>query len=101
MTTMMTMKTAELVNGLPIWIKIISVVGFPIAVAVFFMAQNAGMLPSPTARLLQILERRTEQFDRHVKTTDDLTIGLRRAMKIMCENAAKDDADRRRCGAIE
>ena len=88
-------------NGLPIWVKVIAVVGFPIVVAGFFMGQNAGIVPSPTSRLVQILERRTDQFDRHVKTTEDLTIGLRRAMKIMCENAARDDSDRRRCGAIE
>ena len=88
-------------NGLPTWVKVIAVVGFPIAVAAFLMAQGAGIIPSTTARLVQVLERRTDQFDRHVKTTEDLTVSLRRAMRIMCENAARDDFDRRRCGAIE
>ena len=99
---MTTMKTsAEIVNGLPIWVKVVTVVGFPIVVAAFFMAQSAGMIPSTTGRLVQVIERRTAQSDQHIKTTEDLAVGIRRAMRIMCENAARDDSDRRRCGAIE
>lgn len=87
----------DLMNGLPWWVKAIGLVGFPIFVALFFMGQAAGILPSADQEnkkvLVEIRNYVATQDARTVQLLDRLTMSLR----IMCENGSRTPAERNNC----
>lgn len=87
-------------NGLPWWVKGIATVGFPIAITAFLLAQSAGWIPSEVSAMNDTLKERRSNFDQHVQETKDLVQSIKLAAKIMCENAARDDTQRRHCENI-
>lgn len=90
----------ESLNGLPWWVKGIATVGFPTVVALFFLAQSAGWIPSATQATASTLERLVKNTEAHEQTTRDLIDRLSTALRAMCENAARDVTERNRCQHI-
>lgn len=87
-------------NGLPWWVKGIATVGFPITVTVFLLAQSAGWIPSEVRGLKELIGARVGRQEQHIKQTEDTTALLRAGFRVMCENAARDDTQRRHCENI-
>ena len=87
-------------NGLPWWVKGIATVGFPVAITAFLLAQSAGWIPSEIRTLSQAVAARRSVMDQHVKTTEDIAAAIRIAARVMCENAARDEQQRRNCETI-
>lgn len=81
--TVVLLKRAQDVNGLgaisgmPIWVKVIAVLGFPIFVAVVLLGMFTGIVPSPVSATAQALQQ-------HVK---DET-GRTRIIRVMCRHQA-------------
>ena len=87
-------------NGLPVWAKAIAVIGFPAFVALFLLAQSAGVIPSEIKQLVELSKQHNEQVMLHVMRTDDLARSVRIAAKIMCQNSANDERQLRACDTI-
>ena len=66
----------------------------------FLLAQSAGWIPSEVSAMNARLKQRGEIFDRHVVDTSNLMVSIKLGMKVMCENAARDDTQRRHCENI-
>ena len=88
------------INGLPAWAKTIAVIGFPAFVAVFLLAQSAGLGPSETRQIKMILEAHEAATFIARQNLQDLIRALRVTNKIMCQNAAVDERQLRACEAI-
>ena len=89
----------DLLNGLPIWAKL-SPLAMLNVVLIFLLAQSAGWIPSEVRAMNDLLKQRRELFDQHVKEANDLASSIKVAMRIMCENAARDEQQRRYCENI-
>lgn len=87
-------------NNLPGWAKIIATVGFPVAITMFLLAQSAGWIPSEVQSLTKLVGNRVVRQEQHIKQTEDTVQLLRTGFRIMCENAARDDVQRRHCENI-
>ena len=87
-------------NNLPTWAKVVATVGFPIAVTAFLLMQSAGLIPSEVRALNQAIAMRRGVTDQHIKTTEEIGVSIKMAARIMCENAARDDTQRRNCEQI-
>ena len=88
------------INGLPVWVKVVATVGFPVAVTAFLLAQSAGWIPSEVSTLNALISRRSTLQDSHIKTTEDIAESVKLAARIMCINSARDEAQRRNCDNI-
>jgi len=86
-------------NGLP-WVVRLAIVNFPVAVALFFMGQSAGVIPSEAQAQGKVLARLETTLSTHVGQTETLVARLTTALKVMCENSARDDVSRNNCRHI-
>ena len=89
-------------NGIniPQWAKIVMTVGFPIFVALYFMALNVGWISSP-------LNKIETNFEVHSATTatqgvklDALIDRITTGLKVICKNGAKDRVALNNCDNI-
>ena len=77
-------------NGLPGWAQVISVLGFPIVVAMFLLGVFTGYVKSPLTNIETMVQQ-------HVKT-DDQRVNI---LRVMCRHQARslkfnpDDCDTR------
>lgn len=90
----------NILNGMPWWVKGLGAVGFPAAVAIFLLMQSAGWIPSTLQSSATTLERLMKSADAHEQTTRDLVERLTTALRVMCENDARDASERNRCQHI-
>jgi hypothetical protein len=80
-------------SNLPTWAQVVSMVGFPIIVAVFFLLKEIGYLPSPAEAQMQSLDNLTRQ---HATTNAQLD-ELVRLSRLICRNTAKDRWTEQKC----
>lgn len=80
-------------SSLPIWVQIVSMVGFPIIVAGFFLAREVGYLPSSAEANMSVLQELSRQ---HVTANTQLD-ELVRLSRLVCRNTAKDRWSEQRC----
>jgi len=88
-------------NGVPMWVKAIALVGFPVVVALYFMGQSAGVVPSIQQSTHEVLVQHVEltkvRQAQAEKVIDRFTVGIR----VLCENAARTDGERNNCRNIQ
>lgn len=108
----MTTPMMSQANGVPWWVKATATLGFPIVVAAFLLAQTAGWVPSVAVDMSRDLSRHAEDqatraeglalaLDRREAKVDELLRRLTVTLRVMCENGARSDAERRNCGNIQ
>src|SRR5436190_17983629 len=88
-------------NGLPRWVRIIGIVGFPAFIAVYFLARDAGYVPSvftSTTSQMTLMSRSLEEHRaKQEQVIKEITIGL----KVLCLNdAGGDEKKENRCEEI-
>lgn len=86
-----------LLAALPLWVQAVSIVGFPILVAGFYMAKDVGVLPSLLTANAAILNQVVEQHEAH------LTF-LRESLRLqreVCRNTARTSDSIRTCNLGE
>lgn len=76
-------------NGLPPWVKIISVVGFPIAVAVYLFVVLYPLIQDTQAKVADHVKKVEEQTALIVEQT--------RVLKIICRNTAENSFEKASC----
>ena len=92
----------EMFNGLPKWVRIIGVVGFPAFIAIYFLARDAGYVPSvftsTTSQMSAVQKSMEAQRERLETNTRVLATGLR----VICLNDAGEDRKKiNRCQEIQ
>ena len=86
-----------LLAALPLWVQAVSIVGFPILVAGFYMAKDVGLIPSILSANAAVLARVVEQHD---SQTAYLQESLRLQREV-CRNTAKTSESVRTCNQGE
>lgn len=82
-----------LLSNLPLWVQAISLVGFPVLVAGFYMAKDVGFLPSVAevnAKSIQSI------LDQHKGQTDLLSESVR-LQRVACFRNAQTPSQHREC----
>ena len=102
------MKEGLLVNGLPVWVRIISTVGIPAAIAFFLLGMLSGMIPSPLSTVYKSFVELASAVNAHSvdssRSATEFTVILRsytenhlRLLRQICRNQAKDEWSLRDC----
>lgn len=78
---------------LPLWVQAVSIVGFPVMVAAFYMAKDVGVVKSPAEASAEILKDLVLEH----KGQTDLLASLVRIGRAMCHQSAKTNEDHARC----
>lgn len=89
-----------LLNGLPLWVKSVAMVGFPIVVALFFMGRETGWIPSVHHRVDTAIAGQAKVLLDHDRRQDEIIGRLTTGLRILCENTASTHADRNNCANI-
>lgn len=82
-----------LLSSLPLWVQAVSIVGFPIIVAVFYMAKDVGYIPSVNTANAEVLSQVTRQHDTMAPALTELV----RLNRVTCHNMAKTLEAAREC----
>src|SRR5438552_10427616 len=98
---MVEVSNQEMFNGLPRWVRIIGVVGFPAFIAIYFLARDAGYVPSvftSTTSQVTLMQRSLEE---HRSKQEILIKALTTGLKVICINDAGEDRKKaNRCQEI-
>lgn len=86
--------------GMPWWVRAGAWFGLPIALLVVNFAQDAGYVPSLSRTTHANVAVMAASFAAHAEKTDQLLDRLTGGLRIMCENAAKDQGERNNCALI-
>ncbi len=86
-------KTVTTLSGLPIWAQTVSVIGFPILVAMYFLAKEAGYIPSLAEANAGLIADMNHQHHNMIQSTNELV----RLSREICRHTAKTDYDAQRC----
>lgn len=97
---------------LPAWARLVAYLGFPIAVATFFLAQNAGYIGTTKDLELRAMQQSLTSLNRQAETADiamrehrvrqeDLIRTLATGLRVICENGARTAAERNNCANIQ
>ena len=86
--------------GMPWWVRAGGWFGLPVFLIIINLGQDAGYIPSLSRSTHANVAVMTAAFGEHVKKTDDLLARLTGGLRIMCENSAKDQAERNNCALI-
>ena len=86
-----------LLNALPLWAQAVSLVGFPIFVAGFYMAKEVGLFPSILSANATVLTMVVEQHREQIVYLQE-SIRLQREV---CRNTAKTPESLRSCNQGE
>lgn len=86
-----------LLSSLPLWVQAVSMVGFPILVASFYMAKDVGIIPSILSANAETLTRVIAQHEEHL-------VYLRESLRLqreVCRNTARTPESVRTCNLGE
>lgn len=87
---------------LPVWAKAIYWLGFPIALCVFLLAQDAGFVPRrPDPILVAEMKAHATSLEEHRTRQEQLMDRLTLAMRIFCQNSAKTQTELNNCSYIK
>ena len=91
----------EMFNGLPKWVRIIGVVGFPAFIAIYFLARDAGYVPSVFTSTSSQMTSVQKSLDEHRMKQEILIKALTTGLKVICINDAGEDRKKaNRCQEI-
>ena len=86
------------------WIKALSLVGFPVFVGLYFMAQHAGYIPSPANSIEPALKIHNERLEGVMRALEAQTVQYRlllerqsKMLSQVCRNTAKTDYQTSAC----
>ncbi len=79
--------------GLPIWAQTVSVIGFPILVAMYFLAKEAGYIPSLAEANANVMQDMAHQHQNLIQSTNELV----RLSREICRHTAKGEWDAQKC----
>jgi hypothetical protein len=101
-------------DGLPTWVKSVAFVGFPAFIAVFLLAQNAGLIGDRSVAAVAATRQVELQADHAVKVQEiaenlamhrqrqeELIRTLKIALRVICENQAFSLAQKNNCRNIQ
>jgi hypothetical protein len=94
------MRPPDPFGGVPVWVKISLYLGFPAAVAVFFMGQSAGYIPTTFLTKTEFATH-AKSHDQHRARQEELTQTLAIGLKVICQNAAHTAAELHNCDNIK
>lgn len=86
--------------GMPWQVRAAMWFGLPATLLAFFFLQDAGIVPSLARSTHLNVMVSAAAMNAHVQRTDELITKLTHGLRIMCENAAHDQAARNNCGDI-
>lgn len=86
-----------LLSSLPLWVQAVSMVGFPILVAGFYMAKDIGLIPSLLSANAAVLTQIHVQHDTQLVHLQE-SLRLQRAV---CRNTAQTPEAMRTCNQGE
>lgn len=84
-----------LLSNLPLWVQAVSLVGFPIFVAGFYMARDVGFLPSVAEVNAQSLAEIAHQHKEQLETMTEFV----RLQRVVCFRSAVSQAQHIECTA--
>ena len=87
-------------NNIPTWAKVVSLVGFPIVVALYFMARESGTIGSPATEAASTIAVHAEASMVHDRKLDNLGERITTGLRVICENSTKDRASLNNCANI-
>lgn len=88
---------SALLSSLPLWVQAVSMVGFPILVASFYMAKDVGLIPSILSANAEVLAKVIDQHDNHL-------VYLKESLRLqreVCRNTARTPEALRTCNQGE
>lgn len=97
MTDETTHTQQALLSSLPLWMQAVSIVGFPILVAGFYMAKDVGFIPSILGANAEVLSKVVVQHDDHL-------VFLKESLRLqreVCRNTARSPEAARVCNLGE
>jgi hypothetical protein len=101
----MTDRINGLLALLPSWARVALVLGLPTVAAAVLFGIVMGWVPSPLASQLTVhhdlLQKTDRDLTEHQKRQELLIEKLTLAMRVMCENNARDQSAIRNCGLIK
>src|SRR3990172_4318429 len=74
-----------LLSSLPLWVQAVSMVGFLILVASFYMAKDVGFIPSILSANAEVLSKVIAQHDNHLVYLQESL----RLQREVCRNTAR------------
>ena len=86
-----------LLAALPLWVQAVSIVGFPILVAGFYMAKDVGLIPSLLGANAAVLDKIHSQHEDHLEYLRVNTHLLRE----VCRNTSRTPESQRVCDKVE
>jgi hypothetical protein len=86
-----------LLAALPLWVQAVSIVGFPILVAGFYMAKDVGLVPSVLTANAELLAQIVDQHESHLTSLRE-SIRLQREV---CRNTSHTPDSLRVCNQGE
>ncbi len=79
--------------GLPTWAQVVSVVGFPIILSMYFLARDAGYIPSLAEANASLMADMNHQHHNIMESTAELV----RLSREICRHTAKGEWDAQKC----
>ena len=84
---------AALLSSLPLWVQAVSLVGFPVMVAAFYMMKDVGYLPS----VAEVNAKSIQEILLQHKGQTDLMIESVRLQRVACFRAASSPSQHKEC----
>ena len=82
-----------LLSSLPLWVQAVSLVGFPVFVAGFYMLKDIGYLPS----VAEVNAKSIQEILLQHKGQTDLMVESVRLQRVACFRAATSPSQHREC----
>lgn len=82
--------------GLPIWAKVVSLVGIPGAVSMYLVWMGANQLPVIDQKATQVVVetfRNRELIQQHIEQSE----AMYRMLQRICSNTARNEDERQKC----
>jgi len=98
---MVEVNQQDMFNGLPKWVRIMGIVGFPAFIAIYFLARDAGYVPSVFTSTVSQMTAVQRSLEDHRAKQEILIKALTTGLKVICINDAGEDRKKaNRCQEI-
>ena|SRR5437762_453112 len=95
------MNRSDAFNGLPRWVRVIGIVGFPAFIAIYFLARDAGYVPSVFTSTVSQMTTVQKSLEDHRAKQEVLIRALTTGLRVICLNDAGEDKKKQnRCQEI-
>ena len=83
------MSSTTMLNGLPLWVRAVAVVGFPVLVASYLMLAVTGAVPSAISKEHETIQTKQEKAREEQEKVRQEQSQL---LRLICANTAKSEA---------